>query len=171
MNYETQGSILAEMRELAESQYDAWLNDPNSAPDGRCWSERLNTLADRIKAAAEWEKIDAVTIAAGHAVKLTNEKWRRDTGNATALREALEGVLSALADAGFHPYVYGDPLAEAVIKARAALAAPPRNCDKYADEDDAFAAWHDSLKDGDIVSVRNALRWLFSTEGKEASNG
>ena len=52
--------------------------------------------------------------------------------------------------------------AKALENARAALSAPPRNCDRFADEDDAFAAWHDSLNDGDIVSVRNAFRWLFA---------
>lgn len=46
--------------------------------------------------------------------------------------------------------------------ASAALSSPARNCDRYGDEDDAFAAWHDALNDGDVVSVRNAFAWLFA---------
>lgn len=49
--------------------------------------EYLSSLADRIEAAAKREKIEAVTLAASQAVNLTNEKWRRESGN-TADTEA-----------------------------------------------------------------------------------
>lgn len=76
--------------------------------------------------------------------------------NAAALREALVGVLSALEDAGFHPFVYGDPLAEAVLKALAALFAPARNCDRFTDEVDAQLAF---LNEVWLISVtRETMR-------------
>lgn len=52
-----------------------------------------------------------------------------ETGNAAAMREALNDVLLALDEAGFKAFVAGDPLAVAVLKAGQALAAPARNCD------------------------------------------
>lgn len=54
-------------------------------------------------------------------------------------------------------------------KIRAAMAIPVRNCEKHADEDDAFAAWHDSLKDGDIVRVRDAFKWMFAKSDAEGA--
>ena len=50
-------------------------------------------------------------------------------GNASLMREALKGMLSALADMGFAPFREGDHLLVAIHRANAALAAPPRNCD------------------------------------------
>lgn len=111
--------------------------------------------------------------------------------NVAALREALEMFVSHASCLNhcdihrFHPDatecdgVLADksecpmkPECDAVFAGRAALAAPARNCDRYGDEDDAFAAWHESLNDGDVVSVRNAFRWLFAlAEGKDESNG
>lgn len=97
---ETTDDIIREMRDLGA--LDAQCNDmiPRSLQ-----ALGLRTYADRLEAVHKREKVEAVNTP----------------GNADALREALVGVLSALEDAGFHPYVYGDPLAEAVLKARAAL--------------------------------------------------
>lgn len=127
-NNETLADILAEMRDFAEHRdYDS---------DGNMSTTILRVFADRIEAAAvreiRAERTEAIDEALAHAEEVRAEKCRnceRAPGNASAMRKALEGVLSALADAGFHPYVYGDPLAEAVIKARSALSATPRNCD------------------------------------------
>lgn len=92
-------------------------------------------------------------------------------GNAAKMREALSDACYAMFNFLKTQNGSYEEMANALDKAKAALAAPPRNCDCYRDEDDAFAAWHNSLADGDVVSVRNAFRWLFAKEGKEASNG
>jgi hypothetical protein len=88
------------------------------------------------------------------------------SGNDAALREALENIrkfVGAWREVG----VIEKSMAENVfMNCDAALAAPARNCDRFDDDDDAFAAWHDALNDGDIVSVRNAFRWLFATAEK-----
>ena len=99
-------------------------------------------------------------------------------GNAAAMREALNQLREwALLDINENAIRSDEPnykkLVDGIIEiTNAALAAPARNCDRYGDEDDAFSAWHDALNDGDVVSVRNAFRWLFAkaTE-KEESNG
>lgn len=87
-------------------------------------------------------------------------------GNVAKLREALDEIrVAAMSDY--------EPDADYLIDTcNAALSAPARNCDRYGDEDDAFAAWHDALNDGDVVSVRNAFRWLFAKATEEGeSNG
>ena len=76
MNCETLDDIIAEMRDACGDFTDHEVVD----------------FADRIEAAAKREKVEAVTTAAGQAVKLTNEKWRRDIGNGSAIRTALDSV-------------------------------------------------------------------------------
>lgn len=132
MDSETLADIAREMRE-----YD------NTPPPKRAWMD----LADRIEAASEREKVEAVTIAATKAVNLTDEKWRRDAGNAAALREALELCVREMcaycrAEAAMtmpgKECFYG---CEALRVAKSALAAPPRNCDRYRTEKEAEAAF------------------------------
>ena len=48
---------------------------------------------------------------------------------------------------------------------------PARNCDRFDDDDDAFAAWYGSLKDGDVVRVRDAFQWLYAKAPTTAHNG
>ena len=66
-------------------------------------------------------------------------------------------------------YEFDEKILEIERTAKAALSAPPRNCDRFVDEDDAFAAWHDTLEYGDVVSIRNAFRWLFDEAGRTAA--
>lgn len=113
----------------------------------------------------------------GNEDRIACEKFRRRAapGNVAAMREALLAIdrntdLLDIADdlaPNLHPS--HSFVAVQIRKiARAALSAPARNCDRYGDEDDAFAAWHDALNDGDVVSVRNAFAWLFAkAEGAE----
>ena len=74
---------------------------------------------------------------------------------------AMRGALVALVQ--YWEWGVYDARLEAELKQRAmdALAMPARNCDLINDEDDAFAEFVGSLKDGDTVTVKKALRWLF----------
>lgn len=85
-----------------------------------------------------------------------------EANNAKKTREALlqiQGIICSIE--------HDNPLEVIYKVCEAALAAPPRNCDRFDDDDDAFAAWHDSLVDGDVVCVRNGFRWLFATASQE----
>ena len=95
-------------------------------------------------------------------------------GNGAKMREALEDTAKALLwyfnDAVTHKWEpdYIESIAE---KIKAALAAPPRNCDLYATEDAAFSAW--AKKTGAFKGHIGAeayyqyLRWLFDTATQE----
>lgn len=67
-------------------------------------------------------------------------------GNASLMREALKGMLSALADMGFAPFREGDHLLVAIHRANAALAASPRNCDRFGSYEDALDYWREHVE-------------------------
>ena len=95
-------------------------------------------------------------------------------GNTTAMREALEYAARILAkwrqDAPFSAWnEYG----EAIDKCRAALAAPPRNCDKFDTKDKAREAfqklrghcvWADVSLWDNRDEIEAFLDWLFATK-------
>ena len=121
MSAETLADIAREMREgvvVGDTEY--------------CREPHLIALADRIEAAAERERAHQEALRINECIVSREEgasEWRKRIGNAAAMRAAFKGLLSALEAVGFRPLVEGDPLAEAVLKARAALSVPPRNCD------------------------------------------
>lgn len=83
-------------------------------------------------------------------------------GNAAAQREALEWAaqfveLGVDDDLGAD----GQNLTTAAEMARAALAAPARNCDRFEDGPDALDAYRSTLRDGEEVRVPWLLDWLF----------
>jgi hypothetical protein len=136
--------------------------------------QRVLVAANELKAAWERERVEIAVRAATDAVHLTNKKWMRDCANVAKLREALEVVLD---ECCHHLCAIPDQLAEggqtcdwccvmpgrceAIDKAKAALAAPVRNCDLYATWEDAVMAWNHRLM--------NFGKWLFAkadeTEG------
>lgn len=126
----------------------------------------LPSLAERLEAAWKRERAEVREIAS-----TTILKGRVFVGNAAAMREALSDACYAMFN--FLKTQNGgyEEMANALDKAKATLSAPARNCDRFADEDDAFAAWHDSLNDGDVVSVRNAFRWLFAPAAERKGDG
>ena len=79
----------------------------------------IETLADRIEKAWEREKSQPI-------------------GNAAAMREALRACLDFIMrlDRAFNPFMQ-NLLENAIAKAKAALAAPPRNCDVGTAEEQA----------------------------------
>lgn len=164
MSNKTLADILAEMRR-------------DDRPYGIS-PDRLRSYADRIEAAATRE----CEVVAKNALKITCEICERQTppGNAAALRAALEDTEELLE----HFAKPGTMLHSAFFlhmrDNRAALAAPPRNCDRFKAADEArMAFWdtHETIWDafknrGGTELFYEVLDWLFApAEGKEASNG
>ena len=131
---ETIADIVAEMR-------DATMN-------GEYDDTTVNDWADRIEASVARER-ESWELAAANAVRVAQQ------GNAAAMRTCLMNILAEMIDLGgmevgrkvkFSP----DAIANEI---RAALAAPPRNCDMYATHDEAMKARGHRIK--------NFGQWLF----------
>lgn len=96
-------------------------------------------------------------------------------GNAAKLREALNRLV--IASEGFlktHSAKYYVDTTEALDKAKAAIAAPPRNCDRFASAEeawDAYDEWVESYRAQGKTEPFNEFGWLFApaTE-KEGGN-
>jgi len=111
--------ILAEMRTYFQAK-------KRGNPEHRPWHQVLSDWADRIDEAAR----------------------KRETGDAAALRAALEDVVKYLGD-----IIPTHREVELVKSARAALSAPPRNCDVGTPKEqrnrfEAFCESHWSAIDG-----------------------
>ncbi len=139
----------------------------------------LRKLADRIVNAVYQAITEAATKAAADAVNLTDKKWRRQCGDAAAMREALEAISSAISVKG---NVAMTKLSTFDIKrlAEAALAAPPRNCDVGTPEEqhERFAEFCKEVDDcaycaiPGLTSGECALLWAglpFGTKNNERS--
>ena len=138
---ETTDDIIREMRDLGA--LDAQCNDmiPRSLQ-----ALGLRTYAGRLEAAV-----------------------KRGIGNASALREALGKIVLLTARAGMS---ISCDVACGIIAATAkhALAAPPRNCDRFATAEDALAAY--DCARGEVFGCANMIRtgepgraefdWLFA---------
>ena len=143
----TVGEILDQMR-----------NGP--IPPHRRDREMLVWLADRLDAAVMRERAVAATIAATQAVNMTEERCRRDFGgNVAKMREVLEDAtneLQILLDRYVPQYPSGRyinrfsktatlrrKLEYVIGNVKAALAAPPRNCDRpeFKNGEDAWLAF------------------------------
>lgn len=123
---EKSADIIAEMRELAKSVNFRVKPLPYTMY-GKLVDIYFAELADRLEAALKREKteIEAEALAAGGIA----EAERNKPGNAAALREALSDACYAMFN--FLKAQNGgyEEMAKALDKAKAALAAPSRNCD------------------------------------------
>lgn len=156
---ETLADILAEMRDA----------------DGDFTDHEVVDYADRIEAAAvrlvREERTEAIDEALAHAEEVRAEKCRNceRTGNATALREALEEQLRYW---DTHVRTRDEEAMRQHIEA--ALAKPARNCDRFRTSDEVSAYWaanvHAVPLHGDAYAMRidgrefaTFLDWLFAT--------
>ena len=94
-------------------------------------------------------------------------------GNAAKLREALVGLIDGIC---FHCDMSEDckgAPCEKMQKAKAALAAPPRNCDRYATFNDAITAladkrgWHDGKWNSERYCI--LAQWLFGPANEKGA--
>ena len=96
-----------------------------------------------------------------------------EANNNSKLREALEAIICGYENADLCDMNYGEwchdpatvcvnvPLCKAIHEARAALAAPARNCDRYSTADAARAAWI-GLNIGVLKRYTDFEEWLFA---------
>ena len=127
---ETVADIVAEMR----NGPCCWLT-PAGIPQHSNDNELFYKFADRIEAAVEFTLAVETAKAAGEGFAAGEQSAKERScklGNAAAMREALEALVGVIDECDS-----GDPLwwhigakgVKPLKDARAALAAPPRNCD------------------------------------------
>jgi len=158
---ETVGEVAAAMRRYADILA--------LAPFDPLAQRLLREYADRVERAADRDR-DAVKASAGMSCELCERLGPARFGNAAAMREALKYVLQldatdeaaeqdGLTDAE-RIAEYADHIEECQKKARAALAAPARNCDRFATAAEAYSAWE---SDNKKPPEQCFLQWLFAT--------
>lgn len=100
------------------------------------WSglELLKAYAECLDKAHKREIVETATKAATYAINLTEQKWRRQCSNVAKLREALS-KFCAYSAVVLNTGTFNRVHLEALLNmAKAALAAPARNCDVLAPE-------------------------------------
>lgn len=123
---ETIADIIAEKREMADALESATSRDRTAEQQETI--DDLRTDADRVEAAFERDRTSR------RSIKIPIEVVPELVGNAAAVREALE-LLNQLFDScvlGTHSEMTADEMDkvdELYFKTKAALAAPPRQCD------------------------------------------
>jgi hypothetical protein len=166
---ETLSAILAEMR---GNEFD----DPQIDADGIVGARRLaRDWADRIEAAykrehAEWhaetdaakEERNRIACRMRYEFAAKCRACKAEPGNAAAMREALTAFAGYLTqkriDEVWAKTTLPEPgLDRLVEQARRALAAPARNCDRFATAEEAYAAWQ---KHNSLTAICD---WLFAT--------
>lgn len=152
--------------------------------------ESVLRIAARIEAAWNREKaeIEAEALAVGGMVETlrrrgpTTEKSSA-VGNAAAMREALEAILKEANTQYWNDN--GIDITWLMEKAKAALAAPARNCDLYASATEALKAQdvafnEDNFKNGecklgcpgcDDGLINCEILWLFATAKERKGEG
>lgn len=147
--HETSANIIADMRTKAEcaKPYD----------DGIVMM--LNDYADRLEAAYKREKaaIEADALSVGGIVEAARKRGR---GDRAKLREVLKRIVAAsiVAKNANAPEWILQRMADIFAMATTALAAPPRNCDRFATETDAQIAF---LREVWLIGVGNLDRDPF----------
>lgn len=158
MSEKTHAEIIAEMR---RRHFDVWVSE-------------FRSYADRLEAAHKRE-IDEAERRANHAaMKNVSESLAivgplydaESVGDCAKLREALSkscAYFAVVLNAGMFNRVHLEAL---LNMAKAALAAPPRNCDRYPTFNDAIRAladkrgWHDAKWDSERYCI--LAQWLYA---------
>lgn len=177
----THAEIIAEMRFHGQQNIDAEKDKPEYGiltMEGRItqnYAAELDAAHKREIEDAERRGNHAATKAICETIEKVGPLYDAESvGNAAKLREVV-GDLLYMAER----YVKKTPATESVIfdaktkkeirtvnyydviaKAQAALAAPPRNCDLYADEQSAWEAFSEK-RQGPDSSTEEYEQWLF----------
>lgn len=192
---ETLADIIAAMRCDAKLCSDAWLKDPKENPQADCIGIFLNSYARRIEAAwkretsqfpqpdPDWKAIcekchdgdiepdcEYYCEPNGCNSPIYGEHPKAEpVGNAAAMREALMRIKHLFRDINLCVDILGN---EAYAIADAALSAPPRNCDIYPTNEDAWRSYQLShAKNADAyveATVPDFIDWLFAPAEKGA---
>jgi hypothetical protein len=101
------------------------------------------------------------------------KRERAPVGNAAALREALSDACYAMFN--FLKTQNGgyEEMANALDKSKAALSAPARNCDRFADAESARQAWLDDADNWDDFGspTLELYEWLFAPAEERKGEG
>ena len=161
-NQETVAGIVAEMRKRAEEVYAGQAGYPESWKD-QMNDDEIREIADRIEAAAKHHFREATKM-------ILDDKNLLHLCNAEKMREALSMIVDACVS--FHQFVENgldghyeaipnydggvDDFLKCVDDAKAALSAPPRNCDVLS-KDEVL----EMLKDRSF-SKEDTIEWLYA---------
>ena len=153
--------IIAEMR-------DATMN-------GEYDDQTVEDWADRIEAAWKREKAECEAAATSKMLEGSIIIDNRGRGNAAAMRAALEQMLAVAAEMReeyiIDPRFLMDGWANTIESvARAALAAPPRNCD-VGTADEQEARYHATGNLYHSLTLQEVLSWAQMPCEKGESNG
>lgn len=147
--HETSADIIAEMRlgATGDMPFAYRIGRPDriveyKTEDGKKYVQRstviesvtIDELADRLEAA-----------------------YRREFGDCAKLREALENLYDQICHGETEQHVAAN---RQMI--RAALAAPPRNCDRFATADEAFHAWNNTVDTPGGGTYVGLMDWLYA---------
>jgi len=166
--HETIADIIAEKRTLADGL------EHEMAKQKEC--KELMIAHRTAQAIIDSNRREADRLEAAHKLELSKNasKNRADfgqLGDAAKLREALSkfcAYSAVVLNTGMFNRVHLEAL---LNMAKAALAAPPRNCDRFATADEAFHAWNNTTDTPGGGAYVGLIDWLFTpaTE-KEGDN-
>ena len=159
--HETIAEIIASKR--SEAQY---IRENNDTLIGRKDALKLEEEAGRIETAWKREReagAEAAQICGEIGEMIGREaacKLCNRLGNAAKMREACEALMS---DIGGYltdglEVIWCGISGETIKKARSALSAPPRNCDRFANANEALKAF-EKEKGETLIEF---IRWLFA---------
>ena len=162
--HETIADIIAEKRRRAdEIERDCAEKMKRGEMVSDCYARELvadiRREADRLDAAYKREKaaIEADALAVGGIVEAAR---KRERGDCAKLREALKDIVRIVEQIHLLYSDFPYEIHDIVRKARAALAAPARNCDKVKTSWDVLKEWHEGLDTAnDVVRL---LDWLLA---------
>ena len=143
--------------------------NPNGTAECQYLESDICMLADRLEAAHKREKaaIEADALAVGGIVEAERQ---RERGDAAKLREAVEKVIE-IANKEWDASRETSAMWEIWEICKAALAAPPRNCDNLKTSWEVLKEWHEGIDTAhDIVRL---LDWLLApaTEKEGGNDG
>lgn len=164
---ETTNDILREMRDLGRLDEKSTDKIPRSLQ-----ALGLRTYADRLEAAIKREIEDAIAATVVATAKSASEVYEphiqsEPVGNAAKMCEALKKADAALRlihkPAWFLDFGENIVVEEADNAIKAALSAPPRNCDLYKTLDDARNTFFADYVPNETWSSATAFAiWLFA---------
>ena len=166
----------------------AWLRMPREGENAYL-TEWRNEIADRLEAANKREraKIEADALEVGGIVEAAHRRELSKNvskngvdfgqlGDAAKLREALDELVAniEMRSSTFGLNVMVDT--KTYLDAKTALAAPPRNCDRFASAEeawDAYDEWVESYRAKGETEPFNEFGWLFApaTEKEGGNDG
>ena len=181
---ETVADIVAEFREMVHQSVDGII------------AVKADVIADRIEAAWKreketWETLHEVAVQMLGQTRAEADRRVEEVvkpGNAAAMREALKSIYD-YAVAALDKMMTDGVQKWLIHKTKAAISAPPRNCDRFNSLYDAVVAWgredqgwndwpdDDSEDENDLINIltgdqeHELIDWLFAPSAERKGEG